>query len=110
MNACVQSLRFDPASETRERLNWLKRTQAGIESDYFKALELRANQRYQQAIATLDGILAVKPDLAKAHAELGTLYALVGDRESATRHLTAVTEYDPDSPSGEAMLGWLKFL
>lgn len=110
IDACEQALRFQDTPHVRESIKELTALQTGIDDDWNSVLQLRAEGRYRLAIDKLQSILEVKPDLAKAHAELGTLYALVGERALATEHLHEVARYDPNSPSGHSMLGWLAYL
>jgi tetratricopeptide (TPR) repeat protein len=110
INACRESLRFDPAPATREELQALLAIQYELDAGFLKAVEEIRERRHSEAIETLEKLLALKPDLARAHGRLGTVYAIVGKPELARQHLQAVAECDHDDPYGHAMLGWLAYL
>ena len=99
-----------PTDATRERLAAAIDAQARIDRDFAAATRLSAQKQYPEAIRLLQGILELNPRLAKAHARLGVIYAGIGERKRAVDHLERVAEYDPDSPGGYAMLGWLDYL
>jgi tetratricopeptide (TPR) repeat protein len=84
--------------------------QEKIDTGLFAAQRQVEEHRYAEAIENLEGVLKVKPNSAKAHGKLGTLYAVVGQHERAMEHLRAVAEHDPDDAYGYNMLGWLAYL
>jgi tetratricopeptide (TPR) repeat protein len=110
IEASRQALRFEPSQANRDRLQNLIDIHAKLDADWFEAAFASQNGRTPEAIGILHGILKVKPDLARAHGKLGTLYALVGQREKAVEHLEAVAKCDPDDLYGHTMLGWLAYL
>jgi tetratricopeptide (TPR) repeat protein len=67
-------------------------------------------RRFSTAIDSFSKVLALKPNFAVAHAKIGTAYAALGKNALAVKHLQAVTEHDPNDPSGAMMLGWLAYL
>jgi tetratricopeptide (TPR) repeat protein len=110
IGAAREALRLESAPATLELLQELVQTQARIDSDLVEALHQIDRQHFPEAVATLNRILSVKPDLAVAHAKLGTVYAALGQNEQAVEHLQAVARHDPDDPHGYMMLGWLAYL
>src|SRR5205807_2094462 len=58
-------------------------------------------------IRLLTRILQIKPDNARAHSELGTIYATRGQRTEALPHLQAVAQCDPNNSSGVTRLAWM---
>lgn len=110
IDACRGSLQFDPNPATRDQLRQLLQIQSAIDNDFLDAVRQIEERRYPAAIETLTKILALKPDLAKAHGRLGTSYAVVGKKQLAAEHLQAAADCDPDDPYGQSMLGWLAFL
>src|SRR5262249_28770581 len=110
MAALREVRRLDRTPAHRQKVKEVAAIEAKLESDMYAALHRRDEGRYPEAIEILRGMLAVKPDDAKAHALLGTLYAATGRKELGIDHLRQVAKCDPDNPSGEAMLGWLAYL
>jgi len=109
-DAFQEALKFDPSDELRRQADETKELQSRLEVGWSTAERLRAENRLPAAIEQLEQLLAIKPDFALAHNELGTLYAMAGQRANADEHLRAAAQYDPDSPSAPAMLGWLSYL
>ena len=108
--AIREACRLDPAPALREQLCAAVAVDEEIESGYDDAVRSLDQRRYGEAIETLNRILRIKPDLAKAHGRLGTAYAATGKNEQAVEHLQLVARYDADDPYGYAMLGWLAYL
>jgi tetratricopeptide (TPR) repeat protein len=77
---------------------------------FVEAISQSDQRQYVEAAATLEKVLAIKPNEALAHGKLGALYATLGDKARATEHLQAVAKYDPNSPYGFGMLGWMAYL
>ena len=109
IGAARDAARATPTPAARERLRELIGIERGLEEGFVAAERQSAAGRNAEAIRTLEGVLAVKPDWAQARGMLGTLYALAGDRPRATEHLRAVARSDPDDPYGYNMLGWLAY-
>jgi tetratricopeptide (TPR) repeat protein len=108
----IESLRVEPGGSpgTRDRLRAVVAIQAGLDADMFKAQQQIDERHFSEARETLEKTLRVKPDWAKAHGKLGTVYASTGQTKLAVEHLRAVARCDPDDASGYAMLGWLAYL
>jgi len=104
------SLRFRADDATRARLDEVVAIHTRLDRDWFLAVARIDSHRYAEARETLQGILALKPDWADAYGRLGLVEAILGDREPAVEHLTAVQQIDPDNPYGLTMLAWLAFL
>jgi Flp pilus assembly protein TadD len=110
IGAVREALCVDPAPAARAKLRELVAIQAKLDDGLFTAQHQIDERRFAEATATLNDLLAVKPDWAKAHGKLGTLYAIAGKNDLAAEHLRAVARYDPDDPYGDMMLGWLAYL
>ncbi len=110
IDACRESLRFEPGTVMREKLQELLRIQEGIDSNYHDAQWHEKEHRYPEAIAAYRKVLADKPDFAMAHARLGTTYAVMGEKQLALSHLESAAALDRDEPYSPAMLGWLMYL
>jgi tetratricopeptide (TPR) repeat protein len=107
IEAYRQSLRFVPDGGTRTRLGEVIATHTRLDDDWFVALRQIEEGRLREAARTLEGMLAVKPDLADAHGRLGFVYAQTGRRAEAVEHLEAVGRLDPDNVYGVALLAWM---
>jgi tetratricopeptide (TPR) repeat protein len=110
LGALREAVRLDPGPATRAKLEEVAAIQAGLDADMFTAQHQIDERRYPEAAETLTKILAVKPDWSKAHGKLGTILAVLGQRDEAVGHLEAVARYDPDDAYGYGMLGWLAYL
>jgi tetratricopeptide (TPR) repeat protein len=110
IGAAREAVRLDPAPATRAKLQEVVAIQAAIDADWYEAVHQMNESRFAEAIETLKRILAVKPDLAKAHGKLGTCYAIAGQDAAAVKHLQAVAQCDPDDAYGYTMLAWLAYL
>jgi tetratricopeptide (TPR) repeat protein len=108
--ALREAVRIDPTPATRDKLKQVVAVQAQLDADMFTAQHQIDERRFPEARERLEKILRVKPDWAKAHGRLGTVYAVTGQSQSAVEHLEAVARYDPDDAYGHAMLGWLAYL
>lgn len=110
IDACRNSLQFDPAPDSQDRLNELISMQWKIDTDFQDGLWHEREGRYAEAIDAFERVLKVKPNHVNAHAKLGTTYAVVKQAELATKHLKAAADYDHDDPYAPGMLGWLAYL
>jgi tetratricopeptide (TPR) repeat protein len=110
IEAYRQAMRLDPTSTTREKLSEVELIQTSLDADMTKSLHHVQDNRFEEAMELVTRILKVKPNHAKAHGSLGTLYAIKGLNELAVEHWQAVSEHDPDDPYGESMLGWQAYL
>ena len=110
INACRESLRFEPDTKTKTQLEQLLKIQSAIDTDLQDGLWLERNRRYEQAIEAFQRVLAAKPDHVMALGKLGTNYAVVGKKQLAVESLNAAAESDPDDPYAPGMLGWLAYL
>jgi tetratricopeptide (TPR) repeat protein len=110
IGALREALSVDPTPAVREKLQEVVAIQAKLDADWFTVLHQIDEHRSAEPMELLRKMLEVKPDLAKAHGKLGTLYAAAGKNEAAQEHLGAVAPYDPDDAYGYTMLGWLAYL
>ena len=69
------------------------------------ASELGKTNEYEAAIAKWNEALALSPDDAKAHNNLGVLLAAVGRGGEAMEHYRKALESEPDYPDGNTNLG-----
>ncbi|HUE20292.1 MAG TPA: tetratricopeptide repeat protein [Bryobacteraceae bacterium] len=69
------------------------------------ASELGQKNEYEAAIAKWNEALALSPDDAKAHSNLGVLLAAVGRTGEAMAHYRKAVESEPDYPDGYTNLG-----
>jgi tetratricopeptide (TPR) repeat protein len=107
--ALREALRIEPTPELRAQLREAAKVVDRFQADAILASRLVQENRFQEAHATYERILRIKPDDAMAHGKLGRLYATAGRDEQAVEELLAVARCDPDEPYGYAMLGWMKY-
>ncbi len=110
IDAYRNALRVDDVPAIREKLEVLKATHQRIDNDWFDAVHLTKENQLEEARDTLHQILSIKPDLAREHGRLGTLYLKLGQETQAVESLKAAAAYDPDDPYGNSMLGWLAYI
>ncbi len=95
IGALREAIKADPSPTTRKRLQDAIARQA--EFDRLVTAGNAGGQRQPaETITVMNKILALKPDYAPAHGELGTAYLLLGDRFEADAHLWAAAAYDPE--------------
>ncbi|MGZ5920063.1 MAG: tetratricopeptide repeat protein, partial [Hyphomicrobium sp.] len=70
-----------------------------------RAEVLGALSRWSDAKATLDTVIALKPDWAEAHAAMGVAHAASGDSASAKASLARATSLDPQLAEAWSNLG-----
>jgi tetratricopeptide (TPR) repeat protein len=107
--AAREALRFDTRPAVAAKLQEAIANKTRLDEDLAAALRLFHSQQITDAIQAFQKVLADKPDMATALSKLGTLYAMMGQRELATKHLQQVARCDPDDAQGYSMLGWLAF-
>ena len=110
IDAYREAIQIHPLAEIHESLQQTLKLQIDIDANWFLASRQIQQQRFPEAIVTLEKILQMKPDHAKVHGKLGTVYASVGQLKLAVEHLEAVKRLDPDDAYGEGMLGWMAYL
>ena len=104
------ALKFNPSETSKEKIREVEAICARLDADWFEAGFQSRSGNMPQAIALLEEDLGIKPDLARVHGKLGTLYAMRGETERAVGHLQQAAQFDRDDPYGPAMLGWLAYL
>jgi tetratricopeptide (TPR) repeat protein len=110
IDAYRQAERIKPTTAAQEKLASTIKLNSRVDQGWFRADEEIQKKKFKEAAQTLEDVLALKPDLAPVHGKLGSVYASLGDKEKAHKHLEAVSLFDPDEPYGESMLGWLAYL
>lgn len=110
IDAYRSALRFGESPEIQERLADVMKQRQRSNAIWFKGEYLKRERRLDEAIATFETLLTIEPNLAKAHLELGTLYAATARNSEAVEHLMAAIKNDPNDPGAHAMLGWLDYL
>jgi tetratricopeptide (TPR) repeat protein len=110
IRAVREALRIDATPAARSKLKEIVAIQSKLDADLAQALQQIEERRFPEAIASLQEMLAVKPNSGKAHGRLGTVYGLLDQRDKAIEHLQAAAKYDPDETYAPSMLGWLAYL
>ena len=101
---------FQASSVVRQKREMASSKQDRISRDFDRAEHHLSEGRIDNGIATLEQLLIEKPNLAKAHGRLGTLYAYKGQTPQALEHWKSVVKFDPDDAYGEGMIGWHWYL
>ena len=68
------------------------------ESLYEEAQKLMSSDSKKEAIGTLGMFLAIYPDYAPAHNDLGVLYFDEGKKEKSLQHYQMAAELEPENP------------
>jgi tetratricopeptide (TPR) repeat protein len=110
VEAYRRSLTFSPSEEVQKKFQQTSEKYLSIGRQFSRGERLLAERKSAEAIATLEKLLIEKPDHAKAHGRLGTMYAATGEAAKALKHWKAVADFDPDDAYGEGMIGWYWYL
>lgn len=105
-----ESLRFDPESVAKTKVEELVKVQTKLEVGRLAAQELIARGRTGAAIETLEKLLKLSHSQSSIYGRLGTLYEIQGQHAKALEYWAAVNRYDPDDPYGYNMRGWTAYL
>ena len=76
-----------------------------VRVDYDRALLLLDQDRLDEGIAVLEGVVANAPDVSGPRIDLGIAWHRQGDLEKAEKHLLAALELNPDHPVAHNELG-----
>jgi tetratricopeptide (TPR) repeat protein len=106
IGAYREALQIAPNPTTRRRMQEVI-TRQTERDDLVAKLENADRRSPGEAIPLLTKILQLNPDDARAHSELGTIYATTGRRAEAIPHLQAVAKCDPSNSSGVTRLAWM---
>jgi tetratricopeptide (TPR) repeat protein len=106
IGAYREALHVAPSPTTRKRMQEVITRQAELD-ELVKTLANVDRRGPAEAIPLLEQILRIKPDDANAHSQLGTIYAMSGQRAEAIPHLQAVARCDPNDSSGLTRLAWM---
>jgi tetratricopeptide (TPR) repeat protein len=106
IGAAREALKASPDDTTRARL----RAAVARQSDFDELRRTIDMRRPELAVLGLKKLLAIRPDDAGAHAQLGSAYATLGKHDEAVSHLEAVGKCDPDDASGLTLLAWMEYV
>lgn len=81
------------------------RVGGGVRSDFEDAVDLLEEERYEQAIALLEGVVGNAPEVTSAHVDLGMAYNRTDDLERAEASLQRALELSPRHPAALNELG-----
>ncbi len=85
----------------------LQANPADMDARFQTALLRMRQSQLPEAIASLQQVLKVRPDDFRSHAQLGLLYAAMGNGRAAKEHYQAALQAMPDFASGLNNLAWL---
>ncbi len=109
IGALREALNADPNPKTRQLLQ-----EAIARQSEFDRLVTATNHvghlQPSETIELLQKVLAIKPDYAPVHGELGMLYARMGNRDAAKEQLRTAARYDPEDTFSISTLAQLAYL
>ncbi len=100
-----EALRLSSTPAIQEKLAETQQVLRKLKNQHDLAVRQIEQHNHPAAIKTLQEMLQLKPNLAMAHGQLGTLLASSGQLEAGVSHLKMVAKYDPNLPYGVASLG-----
>jgi tetratricopeptide (TPR) repeat protein len=109
IGAFREAMQLAPNPTTRRQMQEVIARQVELDDLATKSAGA-ARRNPGEAIRLLTRILQINPDDARAHSELGTVYAVTGQRAEAIPHLQAVARCDPNNSSGLTRLAWMAHL
>lgn len=93
------------ATETGFTIVESAKVDGATRSDYARAVDLIAQQRYAEGIPLLQAITARQPKLTAAHVDLGIAYARINELDQAEASLKRALELQPEHPIAWNELG-----
>lgn len=108
--AIREAIRVEPSAELDSKLREHVALQTKYLDEWHTARHQIATNQNSAAMDTLQRILEMNPNDAKAHGKMGLLLAMVNRRAEAEKQFQEVRRCDSDDPYGEGMLGWLAYL
>ena len=110
IHACRQALQLKSDAEVEKRLSDVLKTHQQVDLGRPKVRHLMAEGQYDAGFELAQQILTLKPNDAVTRGNLGTLFALRGQKDRARQQWRAAADLDPDDPYGPSMLGWQAYL
>ena len=110
VGALREALRISPEPAVQAQLHAVVAILDKLAEEIARASRQIGDRQFAEARETLLRVLQIQPDLAIAHGKLGTVLAILGQKDQAVKHLQVAANNDPDNPYGYAMLGWLAYL
>jgi tetratricopeptide (TPR) repeat protein len=99
--------RFDAVDDLSFTITEQARISGEARAQYDSAVQLLEQERYQQGIAQLLGVVEKAPDVTAPYIDLGIAYKRVGDFERAEASLKKALEINPSHPVVYDELGLL---
>jgi tetratricopeptide (TPR) repeat protein len=110
IDAYRHAIKYSPSEELKAKLADVSARDRRSNTLWFEGIRLKQERRLDEAITTFESLLAIEPNLARGHLELGTLLAAKENIPAGIKHLQMAAEFDANDPGPHAMLGWLEFL
>jgi tetratricopeptide (TPR) repeat protein len=107
IGAYREALRLAPDPTIRRQLQEVIARQSELDD---LTNSLRTTDRNDTAISLLEKMLAINPNSAFAHGELGTIYSRTSKRKEAVEHLQAVARCEPSDSYGVTRLAGMAYL
>jgi len=102
-----RTARFDSVDELSFTITEQARISGEARAQYDSAVQLLEQQRYEQGIAQLLGVVEKAPDVTAPYIDLGIAYKRVGNFERAEASLKKALEINPSHPVAYDELGLL---
>jgi tetratricopeptide (TPR) repeat protein len=99
--------RLDAVDDLSFTITEQARISGDARAQYDSAVQLLEQERYQQGIAQLLGVIEKAPDVTAPYIDLGIAYKRVGDFEHAEASLKKALEINPSHPVAYDELGLL---
>lgn len=99
--------RFDAIDDLSFTITEQARISGEARAQYDSALQLLEQQRYEQGVAQLLGVVEKAPDVTAPYIDLGIAYKRLGDFERAEASLKKALEINPNHPVAYDELGLL---
>lgn len=102
-----RTARFDAVDDLSFTITEQARISGEARAQYDSAVQLLEQQRYEQGIAQLLGVVEKAPDVTAPYIDLGIAYKRVGNFERAEASLKKALEINPSHPVAYDELGLL---
>ena len=102
-----RAARFDAVDDLSFTITEQARISGEARAQYESAVQLLEQQRYEQGIAQLLGVVDKAPDVTAPYIDLGIAYGRLGDFERAEASLKKAIEINPSHPVAYDELGLL---
>jgi tetratricopeptide (TPR) repeat protein len=104
IGALREALRVNPTATIREKLDETERDLARLNALMSEGVYLSGQRRFPEGIARFEEAIALQPELALAHIQLGTALLQAGKSGPAAHEFRLAAKYDENDPNPHFML------